>query len=85
MQPEDDEEEEDEEDRIPLSSHEADDYDDGPDLGPDARDLDLMDGSWEQRYYAGQRKTRDWNAIGVGIGLLILVSLLLPMILVVVR
>ena len=85
MQPEHGEEDEDEEDRIPLSPGSPDDYDDGPDLGPDERDLDLMDGSWEQEYYAGRGKSRDWRAITVGVGLVILISLLLPMILVVIR
>ena len=45
--------------------------DDEPDLGPDERDLDLMDGSWEREYYSGRMKTRNWNAIGAGIGILI--------------
>ena len=44
---------------------------DEPDLGPDERDLDLMDGSWEREYYSGRMKTRNWNAIGAGIGILI--------------
>ena len=58
--------------------------DDGPNLGPDERDRDLMDGSWEARYYRGQEKVRNWNAIGVGIALIVLVALILPSILVVV-
>ncbi|MGE0599167.1 MAG: hypothetical protein AB7J35_08025 [Dehalococcoidia bacterium] len=54
----------------------------GIDLGPDERDLDLMDGSWEEKYYSGQVKTRNWNAIGAGIALLVVASLLVPMVLV---
>ena len=58
------------------------DQDDGPDLGPDERDRDLMDGSWEERYYSGREKTRNWTAIGVGVALIVLIALLLPMFLV---
>lgn len=83
MQPEEDDE--DDEDRIPLFSGAGDDYGDEPGLGPDERDRDLMDGSWEQQYYSGRQRTRDWGAITVGLGLLVLISLLVPMILVVVR
>jgi hypothetical protein len=57
--------------------------DPGPDLGPDERDGDLLDGTWEMRYYTGQSRSRDWNAIGVGLALLLLVALLLPLFLVV--
>ena len=49
--------------------------------GPDERDRDLMDGSWEQEYYSGRIKTRNWNAIGVGIAILVLAGLIVPMIL----
>lgn len=59
------------------------DFDDGPDLGPDERDRDLMDGTWEQEHYGGRRKSRDWNAIGLGIALLVIIAMLLPMVLVV--
>ena len=55
--------------------------DDEPDLGPDERDLDLMDGSWEREYYSGRMKTRNWNAIGAGIGILILTAILVPIVL----
>lgn len=48
------------------------------DLGPDERDADLMDGSWEERYYAGRVRARDWRAIGVAISLLVLLGLLVP-------
>lgn len=70
----------DEEDRIPLGADPEADL--GPNLGPDERDMDLMDGSWEQRYYSGKEGRRDWNTIGVGIGLVVLVSLVVPMFLV---
>lgn len=70
----------DEEDRIPLGANP--DADGGPDLGPDERDMDLMDGSWEQRYYSGKERGRDWGTIGVGLGLLVLISLVVPMFLV---
>ena len=53
--------------------------------GPDDRDRDLLDGSWEERYYAGGERRRDWSAIGVGLTLLLLMGLLLPALLVVLR
>lgn len=57
--------------------------DDEPDLGPDERDADLMDGRWEAEYYAPNRRTRDWNAIVAGVALLVVIAMLLPMLLVV--
>jgi hypothetical protein len=57
--------------------YEEDDDEDGPD-GPDERDLDLMDGSWEQEYYAGRLKTRNWNAIGAGVAIVVLAAILVP-------
>jgi hypothetical protein len=59
--------------------------DDGPDLGPDERDRDLLDGSWEQRYYAGQMRRRDWHGVYVGLTLLVLLGLLIPGLVVVFR
>ncbi len=59
--------------------------DDEPDLGPDDRDMDLMDGSWEERHYAGQARTRDWQSIGIGISLIVLLAITIPMFLVLVR
>lgn len=53
--------------------------------GPDERDRDLLDGSWEERYYAGRARRRDWSAVGVGITLLILLALVLPILLVALR
>lgn len=49
--------------------------------GPDDRDRDLMDGSWEAEYYSGKIKTRNWNAIGAGIAILVLAGFIVPMIL----
>lgn len=63
------------EDRIPLG---GDDADDGPDLGPDERDADLMDGTWEHNYYAGRIKQRNWGAIMMGLSLLLLLAILVP-------
>jgi hypothetical protein len=63
------------EDRIPLG---GDDPDDGPDLGPDERDADLMDGTWEQDYYAGRVQQRNWGAIMMGLSLLLLLAILIP-------
>ncbi len=57
--------------------------DDEPDLGPDERDRDLMDGTWEAERYSGRRKSRDWNAIVAGVALIVIIAMLLPMFLVV--
>ena len=76
-------------DRISLGTPPYDDDDDGdapgPGLGPDERDLDLMDGSWEDRYYGGRIRPRDWNSIGVAISLLVLLALIVPAIVVFTR
>lgn len=61
---------------------EDDDEFEEKDLGPDERDRDLMDGTWEREYYAGRVKTRDWNAIAVGVALIVVVAMVLPMLLV---
>ena len=55
---------------------------DEPELGPDERDADLLDGSWEEAYYAGRVRRRDWNSIAAAIGILFLLGLLLPTLLV---
>ncbi len=58
---------------------EDDEFDeDDVDLGPDERDADLLDGSWEEAYYAGRVRRRDWSSIGVAVALLFLLGLLLP-------
>ncbi len=75
-----DDEFDEEEDVISLDL--ADDSDE-PDLGPDERDSDLMDGTWEAEHYGGRRKSRDWNAIVAGIALFVIIAMLLPMLLVV--
>lgn len=61
---------------------EHDDEADGPDLGPDERDMDLLDGTWEQDYYAGRRRGPDWQTISVGVGLLVLMAMTIPMLVV---
>lgn len=53
-----------------------------PDLGPDERDADLMDGSWEQRYYAGQQNKRDWSTVYTAVAILVLLAILVPTLLV---
>ena len=58
------------------------DEDELPNLGPDERDLDLMDGSWEAEHYSGRRKTRDWNTITAAVALLVVIALVVPMFLV---
>jgi hypothetical protein len=56
-----------------------DEEQDEPDLGPDERDLDLLDGTWEEDYYAGRVRTRDWANITVAISLLIVVAMVLSL------
>ena len=68
----------DDEDRISLGREPSSTLD----LGPDERDLDLLDGSWEHDYYAGRTKSVDWQTVGIGVGLLLLVALILPAVLV---
>lgn len=68
---------EDEDDPIPL----GEDGSDEADLGPDARDLDLMDGSWERDYYSGRVRSRDWNTIAKGLALVVLAAILIPLLL----
>jgi hypothetical protein len=63
----------------------GDDGELGPDLGPDERDLDLLDGSWEQEYYSGRMKTRDWNAVLIGFAILVVAAMVVPMLLVFAR
>lgn len=60
-------------------------YEDDADLGPDERDADLMDGRWEDRYYSGQVRKRDWNSIYLAVGLVVVMAMLLPMILAALR
>ncbi|MCS7296087.1 MAG: hypothetical protein RMK15_08465 [Chloroflexota bacterium] len=59
--------------------------DDPLDLGPDERDLDLLDGSWEQQYYSGQLRQRDWQTILLVLALLALLAMLLPLVMVFLR
>jgi hypothetical protein len=68
------------EDNEPISLGSGGDWD-GPNLGPDEHDRDLMDGSWEQRYYQGRTRKRDWTGIMTGLGLLVLLGMVLPAIL----
>ncbi len=75
-----------EEDTIVLGAElEPEPFDDGPDLGPDERDRDLMDGSWEARYYAGREHQRDWSTLQLGLGLLVVLGLVIPGLLVFLR
>jgi hypothetical protein len=57
--------------------------DEESDLGPDERDADLMDGSWEQGYYAGRNQPRDWKNVYIGLALLLVIAMIVPGILVV--
>ena len=77
---------EEDEDTITLGAElPPDDFDDGPDLGPDDRDRDLMDGSWEARYYSGRVGQRDWGTLQVGFAVLIVLGLVIPGVLVFLR
>ncbi|MDZ7728960.1 MAG: hypothetical protein U5Q44_12605 [Dehalococcoidia bacterium] len=53
-----------------------DEEEDAP--GPDERDIDLLDGRWEERYYSGQERTRDWGTIGLAVAIVAAASLILP-------
>ena len=46
--------------------------------GPDERDMDLLDGSWEDRYYSGQTSRIDWGTVALAIALIAAISLVLP-------
>jgi len=74
-----------EDDAFLLGDALAEDDFDGPDLGPDERDRDLMDGTWEERHYAGQHRQRDWHAIYLGVSLLVLLGLIIPSLMVLLR
>jgi len=69
------EDEEEDDDPIPLDA-----FDDGPNLGPDERDRDLMDGTWERDYYGGKLRSVNWNAIVVAVSLLVLAGLIVPLV-----
>ena len=64
-----------------------DEPDPGDDLGPDERDADLLDDSWENAYLRGERPRRfSWmQATIVVLSILALAGILLPMALVVTR
>jgi hypothetical protein len=74
----------DEEDVFPLGVDDEDDLDeewDEDDVyapGPDARDRDLMDGSWEERYYTGRARHFDWTNVLIALALLALIGLVVP-------
>lgn len=53
-----------------------DEEEDAP--GPDERDIDLLDGRWEERYYSGQERVRDWGTIGLAVAIVAALSLILP-------
>jgi len=59
--------------------------DDEKNLGPDERDMDLMDGTWEERYYRGEVRQRDWRTISLAISLLVVIGLVVPLVLVLTR
>lgn len=67
---------EDDDGPIMLGAPPADEEDDGIELGPDERDMDLMDGTWESEYYSGRQRVRNWNLIMLVLGLLVVAGLL---------
>jgi hypothetical protein len=75
------------EDVISLGPDDDEDEEFGDDFapGPDERDMDLLDGTWEERYYAGQARGLDWGTIALAIALLVVIALVLPGVLVVLR
>ena len=82
--PPDDLDPEDEEDYDEEESVFEDEADpEGPVLyGPDERDRDLIDGTWERRYYSGKARQFNWEALYPWFGLLVILSLVIPLILV---
>lgn len=46
--------------------------------GPDERDRDLMDGTWEQENPGGVKPPRDWRSIQIGVLILLILSAILP-------
>ncbi len=64
---------------------ERDDDDATQDLGPDERDRDLLDGSWEAEYYSGRQKVRNWNAAMTGVALLVVAAMVIPTVLAILR
>lgn len=61
-----------------YADEEEDDYEEPElNLGPDERDMDLLDGTYEARYYSGHRQ-RDWSLVQVGVGLILLVAIIGP-------
>ncbi len=71
---------------MPAEDRFDDELDGGAaDLGPDERDRDLMDGTWEERYYSGRMRQRDWQGVYVGLALLALLGLVIPALVVVFR
>lgn len=80
----------DDEDVFPLGLDDADEDEEWDDdevyaPGPDARDRDLMDGTWEERYYTGRERHFDWNSVIIALGLIALIALVVPGLLVVFR
>lgn len=75
----------DDEDVISLGLDEdeewEDDVEDAP--GPDERDMDLLDGTWEEKYYSQRGPGRDWNSIALAIGIIVIIAMVLPGLLVV--
>jgi hypothetical protein len=60
-----------------MTNPEPVDDDDEVNLGPDETDRDLLDGTWEEDYYAGRVKTRDWRNVSIAISLLLLAAIVL--------
>ncbi len=74
---EDDEDDDYDEEEI-LLGRELDEEE--PDLGPDERDRDLLDGTWEQQYYGGRQRSRDWSGVYTAFALLLVLALIVPLI-----
>jgi len=76
------------EDRVPLGLDEDEIVEEHLDdevfaYGPDERDRDLIDGSWEERYYSREHRERNWGAIGLAVAIILVLAMVLPGILVV--
>ena len=75
-----DEEEFDEEESV----FEDEAYPEGPLLyGPDERDRDLIDGTWERKYYSGKLRQFNWAALYPWLAFILILSMVIPVVLIV--
>lgn len=65
------------------SVFEDEDDREGPLLyGPDERDRDLLDGTWERKHYGGKARSFNWEAIYPWLAAILILSMVIPVVLV---